>query len=260
MKYELFNEDFTTGVFEHLDEGSVALILTDLPYGTTECSWDDVIPFDKMWSAFDHCIAAKRAIVLNASQPLSSRLISSNIERYAYTWYWDKKFAGNFVQADKTPLRVMEEVLVFCEDSRTPVYYRQMEKREKPIKKGGHTKSEAIPIRGNTEHSKEWRESTRIYTDKCPTNYLEFSVRDRFRGKHPTQNPVALYEYLIKTYTKPGETVLDCCFGSGSSGVAAVKLDRNYIGFELDEKNFDAGADWIEECYRKDPKHMKTIL
>lgn len=218
-----------------LPDSSVDLILCDLPYGTTECKWDSVIPFDSLWVQYLRVLKPGSAIVLTAAQPFTTALVASNMRGFCYTWTWDKQFAGNFVQAKRMPLRVCEDVAVFSLDGRMPRYFPLMTQREKPIKAGGLKSREAIPNRSGAEAKQAVRD--KIYTEKYPTNLLEFSKREG-RGLHPTQKPVALMEYLIRTYTNEGDVVLDNCMGSGTTGVACVNTGRNFIGMEMDAGYF----------------------
>jgi site-specific DNA-methyltransferase (adenine-specific) len=188
-------------------------------------------------------IKDRGAIVLFGSQPFTTALGASAIDLLRYSFVWDKKFAGNFVQAKRMPLKTHEDVLVFCASGVSPNYYPQMIERQTPIKKGGNKQSQAIPI-AITEASKNF--CKKIYTEKYPTTLLTFSGRDG-RGLHPTQKPVALLEYLIKTYTLEGETVLDNCMGSGSTGVACLNTGRHFIGIEKDDHYFSVASDRISK-------------
>lgn len=223
-----------------IPSGSVDLILTDPPYGTTACKWDSVIPFEPMWAELKRIIKPNGAIVLFGSEPFSSALRMSNINGYVYDWIWNKKFAANFVQAKRQPLKDHENISVFSKTGKQPKYYPKMVKRDKAIKIGKNTNgSGAIPLVANDSYN------GKIYDEKYPTsNSLFYSSRDE-RGFHPTQKPVALLEYLIKTYTQEGETVLDFTIGSGSTGVAAKNLNRSFIGIELDEKYFQIAKERI---------------
>lgn len=218
-----------------IPSGSVDMVLADPPYGTTACEWDSVIPLRPMWMQLNRVIKPNGAIVLTASQPFTTTLISSNIKNYAHLWVWTKRFAANFVQAARQPLKDHEDVVVFGQAGKQPSYYPQMVNRDVPIKKGGNSQSTAIPIR-RTAASEVFGNAHKEYNEKYPTTSLslQFSCRDG-RGYHPTQKPVALMEYLIKTYTNEGETVLDFTMGSGTTGVAARNLDRHFIGIELDD-------------------------
>lgn len=231
---------------KEIPSGSVDMVLCDLPYGTTACKWDAVIPLEPLWTEYRRISKPDAAIVLTAAQPFTTVLISSNIQQFAYVWVWDKKFGANFVQAKRTPLRIHEDVLVFCKSGKTPKYYPQMIDREKPIKKGGNKQSAAIPIR-QTENAAAFGESEKIYTEKFPETIIEFNCREG-RGLHPTQKPVALMEYLIRTYTNAGDTVLDNTMGSGTTGVACANTGRDFIGIERDPGYFAIAEKRIREA------------
>ena len=192
-------------VMKHLP--IVDMVLTDPPYGTTACKWDSVIPLEPMWKQLKRFIKPDGAIVMTASQPFTTTLIASNIDGFAFCWVWDKCFAANFVQAKRQPLKDHEDVVVFSKTGRQPNYYPQMTKRDKPIKKGGNKQSKAIPI-AQTENATAFGKAKKQYDYKYPTSQVRFNCREG-RGHHPTQKPVALMEYLIKTYTNEGDTVLD---------------------------------------------------
>ena len=219
-----------------IETGSIDMILTDPPYGTTACKWDSIIPLEPMWEQLKRIIKPNGAIVMTASQPFTTTLIASNMDGFAFCWVWDKCFAANFVQAKRQPLKDHEDVLVFTKSGKQPQYFPQMTKRDKPIKKGGNKQSKAIPL-AQTENAKAFGKSKKVYDLKFPTSQIRFSCREG-RGLHPTQKPVALMEYLIKTYTDEGETVLDFTMGSGTTGVAAKNLNRGFIGIEMDDKYF----------------------
>jgi site-specific DNA-methyltransferase (adenine-specific) len=229
---------------KNIPDGSIDMVLTDPPYGTTACKWDSVIPFEPMWERLKRVIKPNGAIVMTASQPFTSVLIMSNIKGYCYNWVWNKHFAGNFVQAKRQPLKDHEDVCVFSVNGKMPNYYPLKTLRDKPIKKGkNEVESGAVPLKGSLSGA------NKVYTDKNPTTgkSLDFSVRID-RGFHPTQKPVALMEYLIKTYTNENETVLDFTMGSGTTGVACVNLNRNFIGIEKDAEYFRIAQDRIEKA------------
>jgi len=220
-------------VMKTIEDNSIDAIITDPPYGTTACKWDSVIDFDLMWLELNRIIKPNGAIVLFGSEPFSSALRMSNIKNYKYDWYWNKKFGGNFVQAKRMPLKNIECVSVFANSGKMPIYKPQMMLRDKPIKQGGVKSSEAIPIKNNEKtHTKK------TYTHKYPITQMDYP-KELGRTVHPTQKPVALMEYLIKTYTNENETVLDFTMGSGSTGVACKNTKRNFIGIEQDEKYFE---------------------
>lgn len=228
-------------VMKGIPDNCVDMILCDLPYGTTACSWDTIIPFEPLWEQYKRIIKDNGAIVLFGSEPFSSYLRFSNIKEYKYDWYWDKKFGGNFVQAKRMPLKSIETISVFSNGKTMPSYYPIMFDRDKPIKQGGTKTSSAIPVLNNAEtHSKK------IYDKKYPVTRLDFP-KDLGNTVHPTQKPVALFEYLIKTYTNEGDLVLDNCIGSGTTAVACKNTSRRYIGIELDPQYIKIANDRLAQ-------------
>jgi DNA modification methylase len=219
-----------------IPDGSVDLVLADPPYGTTACKWDSVIPFDQMWAQLHRVAKKSAAIVLFGSEPFSSALRMSNIKRYKYDWVWNKKLAGNGMLAKRQPLKIHENIMVF--NSR--VYYPQMT-QGRLRKKMGLYESE---ITGGDSYASETFNS-----DYYPQSIQDFSAANMRTGRlHPTQKPVALLEYLIRTYTNEGETVLDFTMGSGSTGVACVNTNRDFIGIELDEGYYNIAEKRIEDA------------
>ena len=216
---------------KELPDMCVDLILTDPPYGTTACKWDSVIPLKPMWEQLERIIKPKGAIVLNASQPFTTILIASNIKMFKYCWIWDKKIPSGMSYAKYQPMRQHEEIAVFCSGKTT--YNPQKTKRDKPIKGGGMKSS-------NSAMTKGYKALKKTYEYKNPTTIISFD-KIRRGSLHPTQKPVALMEYLIRTYTKEDEIVLDFCFGSGTTGVACVKTNRNFIVIELDKEYYEIG-------------------
>ena len=220
---------------QDLPDASVDMILTDLPYGTTACKWDVVIPFEPLWKQWERICRFDGAIVLTAAQPFTSRLVMSNPKCFAYAWVWDKGVGGSFVQAKRMPMRIHEDVLVFSPSGKTPRYFPQMVPKEKPLKV-----KESRAYKENTSIPRNARPA-KTYTESYPRSIQSFSSRSvGSRGLHPTQKPVPLMEYLINTYTQPNEVVLDCCMGSGSTGVAAINTGRNFIGIEKNNDYFEA--------------------
>ena len=207
---------------QEIESGSVDAIITDPPYGTTACKWDSVIPFDKMWEQLDRIIKPNGAIVLFGSEPFSSALRMSNIKNYKYDWIWHKKTSANVAVAKYQPLKTHEIISVFGKR-----YIPQMVKGKMRMKggktKGGEANGSLNPVYYRSD----------LY---FPKSVLDIKTE---RGFHPTQKPVALMEYLIKTYTNEGETVLDFTMGSGSTGVACVNTNRSFIGIEQDDKYFE---------------------
>ena len=233
-------------VMKSIPDGSIDAIITDPPYGTTACKWDSVIDFELMWEQLNRIIKPNGAIVLFGSEPFSSALRMSNIKNYKYDWIWEKEQGTNFALSRKQPLRKHELISVFY--FKQPYYNSVGEKLEKPqkVKRGDNTKS--ITSQNNSKYLKE-----SIYTHRTKHSILKFK-RDR-TNKHPTQKPIALMEYLIKTYTKENEMVLDFTMGSGSTGVAAKNLDRKFIGIEKDEAYFKIATDRIS----KEEKQLKIL-
>lgn len=207
----------------------VDLVLADPPYGTTACKWDSVIPLDEMWDAIPR--NDNTPVVMTASQPFTTTLIGSNLKEFRYCWVWDKRFASNYPLAKRQPMKVHEDVAVFSRATHS--YLPQMTKRDKPIKKGANNGARVFGGKLNREDYKG-----KVYDEKYPESVIEFSSRAEKRGLHPTQKPVALMEYLIRTYTNQGDAVLDFTMGSGTTGVACLNTGRKFIGIELDERYF----------------------
>ena len=228
-------------LMKEIPDRSIDMILCDLPYGTTACKWDSVIPFEPLWEQYKRIIKDNGAIVLFGSEPFSTELRHSNLKMYKYDWIWDKKIPSGMSYARFQPMRQTENISVFCNGK--TVYNPQMVKRDKPIKKGGNKYSPSAPIQA----CKEGKDFKKTYEYKNPTNLIVFD-KIRKGSLHPTQKPIALLEYLIKTYTNEGETVLDNCMGSGSTGVACINTNRNFIGYELDEKYFEIAEKRINEA------------
>lgn len=228
-------------LMKEIPDGSVDMILCDLPYGTTACKWDSMLPFEPLWEQYKRIIKPKGAVVLFGSEPFSSRLRLSNLKWYKYDWVWNKKSTTGFLNAKKRPLRQHESIHVFSKGA--PVYYPIMETRGKPRKKGDYNKKQ-----GNGDAVYRHYENVSSFNNEYyPTDILEFSNAAQNGKLHPTQKPVPLLEYLIKTYTIEGETVLDNCMGSGSTGVACVNTGRDFIGIELDADYFEIAKRRIEE-------------
>jgi len=231
-----------------LAEKSIDLVLTDPPYGTTACKWDSVIDFDLMWGQLNRIIKPNGAIVLFSQQPFTSALVMSNPSIFKYSWSWDKNKPTGHLNAKKQPLRVIEDICLFYKKQCT--YNPQLIDREKKnIRTTDYTPSkEGVNIYGKTKENFKYNEGRVIPIDKgYPKNYLKFTgVGTNSKNRlHPTQKPVELMEYLIKTYTNENETVLDFTMGSGSTGVAAKNLNRSFIGIELDEKYFNISKERI---------------
>lgn len=218
---------------KEIPDGSVDLVLTDPPYGTTACKWDSVIPLDKMWEQLKRIIKPNGAIVLFGSQPFTSTLIMSNVKQFKYDWVWDKHIPRNFINAKIMPMQKHESVLVFGSKVN---YYPQKTLRDKPVTSKNYSKREDSSYKLNQDGTDS---ESRTYTHINP-NTIIVGKWEANKGKlHPNQKPVTLLEYLIKTYTQEGETVLDFTMGSGSTGVACKNLNRKFVGVEMDEKYFE---------------------
>ena len=219
-----------------ISDKSIDMILCDLPYGTTACKWDVIIPFEPLWAQYKRIIKDRGAIVLFGSEPFSSHLRMSNIKNYKYDWIWNKTTFANQMCAKFQPLKIQENISVFSKKKH--IYHPQGLIEINKITKQG---SKITDNNGGGVRKTEYFQQYTNY----PKNILEFK-RD-LPNVHPTQKPVALMEYLIKTYTLEGETVLDNCMGSGSTGVACINTKRNFIGIEKDDKYFEIAKKRIEE-------------
>tara|TARA_R110000772_G_scaffold104671_1_gene206149 strand:+ start:257 stop:1030 length:774 start_codon:yes stop_codon:yes gene_type:complete len=238
---------------KNIKEGSIDAIITDPPYGTTACKWDSVIDFGLQWEQLNRIIKPNGAIVLFGTQPFTSALIMSNIKGFKFCWYWDKVNSGSFATAKYRPLSVFEEVCIFSKNGNRINYYPLMElaedKNKRPRNKTYNRKENNSQdmSSGVFKASKSHNENLRY-----PKNRLTYNNRtgelNSLNRSHPTQKPIALMEYLIKTYTKENETVLDFTMGSGSTGVAAKNLNRNFVGIEQDEKYFKIATERINKA------------
>lgn len=230
-------------LMKDIPDKSIDMILCDLPYGTTACKWDNIIPFELLWKQYKRIIKDNSAIVLFGNEPFTSKLICSNIKWFKYRLDWNKHIPSGLGYAKYRPMQQTEDIAVFSRNKQKINYYPIMQKREKPFYNGGNTNNTSIykgfKCRSNNNYKK-------LYTEKYPTTLIEFQ-KIRRGALHLTQKPVALLEYLIKTYTKENETVLDNCMGSGSTGVACINTNRNFIGIELDENYFNIAKERINE-------------
>ena len=227
-----------------LEAGSVDMVLADPPYGTTACKWDSVIPFEPMWAGIKHAAKRNAAIVMTASQPFTSALVMSNVEYFKYCWVYRKPQGVDPFMAKVRPLNDIEDIVVFGGKGKTP-YHPQVVNGD-PYK----ITRDKTP-RHNDVIGATFTETTTV---NCGTR-LPKRVIDckQERGLHPTQKPVALMEYLIKTYTNEGDTVLDFAMGSGTCGVACANTGRRFIGIELDAGYFDIASRRVSEAYAQPP-------
>ena len=217
-----------------IPDHSIDMILCDPPYGTTRCKWDTIIPFEDLWKEFKRVAKKNAAIVLFSCEPFTSNLIMSNPKMFRYDLIWVKAQGTDFLNARRKPLRRHENICVFY--SASPTYNPQMAEGEAYTRTKSKIKSEVYGDYVDV--------GTISSGGRYPTTILQFKAE---RGLHPTQKPVPLLEWLIKTYTNEEETILDCCMGSGSTGVACVSTNRNFIGIELDENYFKMAEDRINE-------------
>lgn len=246
MKYDYMKQGNCLELMKEIPDKSIDMILCDLPYGTTRCKWDEIIPFEPLWEQYNRIIKNDGAIVLFATEPFASKLRMSNLKHYKYDWIWDKVKGTGFLNAKRQPMRNHEVICVFYKKQCT--YNPQMSH--------GHVKKKSYKspklqtdVYGNMKNNILYES-----TERYPRSIQVFSTDTQKSSLHPTQKPVKLLEYLIKTYTNDGETVLDNCMGSGSTCIAAYNTNRHYIGFELNEKYFNIA------CERMNDHRMKVII
>lgn len=227
---------------KNLSEGSIDFVCCDIPYGTTQCKWDSVIPFEPMWVELKRIIKPNGAICLFGSEPFSSKLRCSNLEMYKHDWIWNKKLPKGHLNSKKYPLKVFENIMVFSKS--TPRYYPQFWEST-PMNSVYTSGGNGTDSTYGKMKKVEAQELNR--TKRFPVDILTFAALTGNHSErvHPTQKPVELLEYLIKTYTLEGETVLDFTMGSGSAGVAAKNLNRKFIGIEKDETYFKIAKERI---------------
>ena len=235
---KIYNEDCLIGM-SAIPDKSIDMILCDLPYGTTRNKWDTVLPLDWLWDEYNRIIKDNGAIVLTSGGMFTAQLMMSNPKMFKYRIIWEKSKATNFLNAKKQPLRKYEEICVFYK--KQPTYNPQMSvgsPYNKGIRKNQLTGSYGVFLPSEVKSE----------GNRYPNDIIYFKTAES-EGKvyHSTQKPVALFEYLIKTYTNEGETVLDNCMGSGTTAIACINTNRNYIGFELDEEYYNDSLDRIEE-------------
>ena len=221
---------------KEIPSGSVDMILADPPYGTTACKWDSVIPLDKMWEQLKRIIKPNGAIVMTASQPFTTILIASNIADFRHNLVWDKVSPTGHLNAKKKPLLRHEDVVLFSKAKHGVFTYNPQMRKGAYRNKSPKRSTDGVVGRcyGTVKHTQD-----NFNDDYYPTSVYELSTANRLEKLHPTQKPVALMEYLIKTYTNEGETVLDFCIGSGTTGLAAKNLNRKFIGIEKDAGYFE---------------------
>lgn len=240
----LYNGDCLE-VMAGLEEHSVDCVICDLPYGITSNKWDVVIPFDKLWESYDRVCKENAMICLFGGQPFSSMLVMSNLKMFRHEWIWIKNRGSNFANTVREPMKEHESILCFSKGKWT--YNKQMQERT-----GGGADRVKYNISFDTSSSNyrdfDKKENLVLTEERVPSSYQKFNTEV---GLHPTQKPVALLEYLIRTYTNEGDTVMDNTMGSGSTGVACANTDRNFIGIELDKKYFDIAESRIKYANKK---------
>ena len=236
MEYDYIECGDCLELMKKIPDKSIDMILCDLPYGTTQNKWDSVIPFDKLWAQYNRIIKDHGAILLFSQMPFGANLIMSNLKMFRYEWIWEKEQGTGFLNANKMPLKKHENILVFYKH--LPTYNPQMREGFKPY----------YNARSNSDsHTSNYNDYKIMPTSSDGTRYpIDIIKFNRDRGLHPTQKPVALLEYLIKTYTNEGDLVLDNCMGSGSTGVACLNTNRDLIGMELDKEYFQIACDRLE--------------
>jgi len=243
VKCELLHGDCLTEL-DKIKDGMVDLVICDLPFNTTNCEWDVAIDMDQLWDIYDRITKANTAILLFAQVPFNVLLGISNMRQLRYEWIWEKTTATGHLNAKKMPMKAHENIMVFYDT--LPIYNPQKTTGHKPV--NSYTKHQDDgEIYGKTQVGVSGGGSTERY----PRSVLTFPTDKQKSSLHPTQKPVALLEYLIKTYSKEGDVVLDNTFGSGSTGVAAANTARNFIGVEKDYHYFLVGSERIEEAYGK---------
>jgi len=225
-------------VFPFIKDKSIDAIICDLPYGTTACKWDTILPFDKLWKEYERIIKPNGVILLFGQEPFSSAMRISNIKDYKFDFIWNKKFASNFAQAKKRPMNIQENICVFYK--KQPTYNPNMTKRDKPIKAtSGSTFSQVSMVKNfNSIDNK-------VYDFKYPESIILFPRifgTSKEKTGHPTQKPLELLEYLVKTYTNEGDMVLDNTMGSGTTNLACIKLNRKSIGIEKEKQYYDVAV------------------
>ena len=223
-------------VMKDISDKSIDMILCDLPYGTTKNKWDCAIDLDKLWEHYERIIKDNGAIVLFSQMPFTSKLVHSNLKLFRYEWIWEKEMGTGHLNVKKMPLKAHENIEIFYK--KKPTYNPQMRTGFKPYK--------TVSGKGSSNYGEQKKVLTTNNGERYPIDILEFQ-RDKEK-LHPTQKPVALCEYLIKTYTNEDETVLDNCMGSGSTGVACVNTNRKFIGIELDKTYFNISKKRLEEA------------
>lgn len=223
-------------VFPFIEDKSIQLILADLPYGTTACKWDSILPLDKLWAEYKRILKPNGAIVLTASQPFTTKLVSSNYEMFKYEWIWEKDGGSNFATVKYMPMKEHENIVVFGNGK---ILYNEQRQERIGSRKGKITKTIDSGRKDSVYGTQEGGLELVVPELRCPRSIQRFT---RERGEHPTQKPLELMEYLVKTYTNEGDMVLDNCMGSGTTNLACIKLKRKSIGIEKEKQYYDVAV------------------
>ena len=247
MTYTLYKGDCLAEM-QNICDNTVDMILIDPPYGTTPLHWDSVLDFDKLWQQYHRIAKPNAAIVIFAQEPFASFVRMSNMKEYRYDWYWEKERLTNVFQVKRRPGKTVENICVFYKEQ--CIYNPQKHERhgKQVHNKIGENARWSVTQSGYNQNTKPLE-----YHDdgtRHPTQVLRINRDNPMKRLHPTQKPVELLEYLIKTYTNEGMTVLDCCMGSGSTGVACLNTNRNFIGIELDDSYFKIADDRLKEVVK----------
>jgi site-specific DNA-methyltransferase (adenine-specific) len=247
MDIMIYNMDCIEGM-KMLDDKSIDMVLVDPPYGTTACRWDNVIPFEPMWEQINRIIKDDSAVVIFGNQPFTSELIHSNIHNFKYSWIWNKNRGGNFVHANYQPLKIHEDICVF---GSFPITYNKKERRcYNPQMEDGkpYSRGKINDVVWNGRDVKCGHIHNNKDGKRYPKSIININNKNN-KSLHPTQKPVELFKYLIKTYTNENDLVLDFCIGSGTTAIACLETNRRYVGFELDEEYFKLANDRIERWH-----------
>lgn len=240
---------------------SIDMILCDLPYGTTACKWDTIIPFDKLWKEYERIITDNGAIVLTAQQPFTSALIMSNIKLYKYNWHWNKVKPSSFFNAKNAPMKKFEDVVVFSKGKIANGSKNMMKYNPQGLVECGKIrppKNDSVPNQSTIGKRPSRANSYKQDFTNYPTDLIEFSFEQK--PLHPTQKPIALFEYLIKTYRNEGETVLDNCAGSGTTAIACMNTNRNFIVMEKEQTYYEMILKRVEEKRKEKNFEQQTLF
>lgn len=255
--YEIYQGDCLEVMDKLIEQGvKVDCVICDPPYGTVACHWDQIIPFEEMWERLNKLVKDDGAIVLFGSQPFTSLLVGSNLPQFKYEWIWQKNKGSNFSSLKYQPFKEHENILIFSKCKKItyhPIFEERAESGKKRCQK---------PVKPNTTGSKVYNMKPYGEPKKYDTNLRHPKSVQKFNcetGFHPTQKPVSLLEYLIKTYTNEGEVILDFTMGSGSTGVACINTDRKFIGIELDDKYFEIAENRLKEATEKKEELLKVF-